>query len=78
MSLLTLSAPAIWAAFASTACFSLSELTGPFKVTMPFCAMILTLWAFVDRDLDGRNAAADGQKPSGINFPKPAAVCNGP
>jgi hypothetical protein len=41
MSLLTLSAPAIWAAFASTACFSLSELTGPFKVTMPFCAMIV-------------------------------------
>ena len=31
--------------------FSTSECTGPFRVTRPFCAMILTLCAFVDSDL---------------------------
>src|SRR5882724_13614561 len=49
--LVTLSAPAISAALASTAVFSSSDLTGPFSVTAPFSAMILTLWAYEDSDL---------------------------
>src|SRR5216684_7522189 len=49
--LVTLSAPAISAALASTAVFSSSDRTGPFSVTAPFSAMILTLWAYEDSDL---------------------------
>lgn len=50
-SLSTLPAPAISVALDSMVCFSSSDFTGPFRVTAPFCEMILTLCAVVESDL---------------------------
>ena len=38
------------AAFATIACFSSSERTGPFNVTVPFLTMTFMLWAYVDKE----------------------------
>ena len=45
ISLVTLPSPAMAVAFSSTASFSSLVRTGPFRVTFPSCAIILTLWA---------------------------------